>query len=654
MRRVGRVCAGLAGLVAGSAVTSPSLAQPAAIAPAAPVSVIAPAAPVSARSESASGEASGAVVEVRGAPVGPGTPTLSRAQARELPGAFGDPLRAIDALPGIVPTISGLPIFFIRGAPPASVGYVVDGVEVPLLYHAFLGPSVLHPGSLSGVMLQSAPADVRYGGSAGAVIVAEPTSPSATLRGEASLRLFDAGALVEAPFDGGRGAALISGRYSFTGLLYSALSAEDFGYWDYQLRVSKRVSPQGTLGIFVFGAGDHYDGEALAGAVGGDTGFHRLDLRYSHAGRVVSLTSGVTLGRDRSADETASLRDHSLRLRTDAVIRLSGVVDARLGADARLDDIALDVAPGRPNGNDLRELFPSRTDRSLGGYLGVRFRPSPRLSIEPGVRSDVYTSRGSRAVSLDPRLQVNARLSPRLSVEHRFGLASQKPNFVPGVPAAQVGSLERGLVRGVHLSSTLRVALPHELSLSAGAFESRYENVIDPLGQARDFSLDAASLDERQTLTARGLELRLGRPLTRRVGGFVSYTLSWATRHTARERTWSGYDRRHVLQGALALELFWQLRGSVRGLYYSGFPALEVLDVGALPSRTRRGPGYVRLDFRLERPLRISRGLELSVIAEMLNATAAKEALRYECGGRCELVTAGPIVLPSIGVEALF
>jgi hypothetical protein len=42
------------------------------------------------------------------------------------------------------------------------------------------------------------------------------------------------------------------------------------------------------------------------------------------------------------------------------------------------------------------------------------------------------------------------------------------------------------------------------------------------------------------------------------------------------------------------------------------------------------------------------------VVAEMLNATGAKEALRYECGGRCELVTAGPIVLPSIGVEATF
>jgi hypothetical protein len=593
------------------------------------------------------------VIEVRGTPAGAGTPALSRAQARELPGAFGDPLRAIDSLPGVVPTISGLPVFFIRGAPPASVGYVVDGVEVPLLYHAFLGPSVLHPGSLSGVVLQSAPADVRYGGSAGAVIVAEASAPSATFRGEANLRLFDAGALLEAPFAEGAGSALVSGRYSFTGLLYSALSAEEFGYWDYQLRVTRRVSPRDAVGVFAFGAGDHYGGEALAGAVGGDTGFHRVDLRFLHAEAAFAATTGITFGRDRTADSSASLTDRSLRARSDITAPLGAGVDLRVGGDARLNDIRLDVAPERLDRGDLYDLFPTRADHSLSGYVALRYQPDARLRIEPGVRTELFASQGEHAVAVDPRLLVSARLG-RVQLEHRFGLASQKRNFVPGVPAAQVGSLDKGLVRGVHGSSALRVSLPLELSASVAAFESRYRNVVDPLGQAREFRLDAGSLDESQDLLARGLELRMGRPLSRRVGGFVSYTLSWATRSAGGQRTYSGYDRRHVLQGALALELWWKVRGSARGLYYSGFPALEIGDGGALPSSTRRAPGYVRVDWRLERPFRISDTFELQVVAEMLNATGAKEALRYECGKRCELTTAGPIVLPSIGVEAAF
>jgi hypothetical protein len=593
-------------------------------------------------------------VEVRGAPRAAGPSALSRAQARELPGAFGDPLRAVDSLPGVVPTISGLPIFFIRGAPPASVGYVVDGVEVPLLFHAFLGPSVLHPGSLSGVVLQSAPADVRYGGSSGAVIVAEPSGPPQSFRGEANLRLFDAGALLETPLWQGRGSALVSGRYSFTGLLYSALTDEEFGYWDYQARVARKLSSATTLRVFAFGAGDHYGGELLADTFGGDTGFHRLDVRLAHVRPRFALTSGITLGRDRTADSSASLTDRSLRARSDANLQLGAGLQLRLGADARLNDIELVADPARLDRADLLELFPTRTDHALGGYAGLVYSPERRISIEPGVRADYFRSQGEHRTSADPRLIVTARLLPTLSVEHRFGLASQKPNFVPGVPAAQVGSLSRGLVRGSHASSTVRYSLPADLALSVGGFQSHYENVVDPLGQAREFRLDRAALERRQELTARGLELRLGRPLTRRFGGFVAYTLSWARRHTERERSWSGYDRRHVVQGALALELWWKLRAGGRGLYYSGFPALEIGDDGALPSESLRAPGFVRLDLRLERPFRIAEGFELAIVAEMLNATAAKEALRYECGGRCELTTAGPIVLPSIGVEATF
>jgi hypothetical protein len=600
------------------------------------------------------------VVEVRGDARTPTGQALSRAQARELPGAFGDPLRAVDSLPGVVPTISGLPIFFIRGAPPASIGYVVDGVELPLLYHAFLGPSVLHPGSLSGVVLQAAPADIRYGGSAGALLVAEPSEPSPNFRGEANLRLFDAGALLESPFSHGQGSALVSGRYSFTGLLYSALSDQEFGYWDYQARLARRIGPNTTLGVFAFGAADHYSGDALtegdrlSDAVGGDTGFHRVDLRLVHANSRLAITSGLTLGRDRTSDDSASLTDRSLRVRTDASFFLERSLALRLGGSVRVNDVALEVEPNRLDRGDLAELFPTRVDHTLGGYVGVSWQPERRLNIEPGLRTDLYASQGQHAAAADPRLVVSARLAPGLTVEHRFGLASQVPNFVPGVPAAQVGSLSRGLVRGSHASSSARLALPLELTLSVAGFQSHYDNVVDPLGQSREFRLDQSAVERRQDLTSRGVELRLGRPLTRRVGGYVAYTLSYARRHSEREQTWSGYDRRHVLQGALALELWWKLRASARALYYSGFPALEIGDTGALPSSDLRAPGFFRLDGRLERVFRISEGFELAVVAEMLNATAAKESLRYECGARCELISAGPITLPSIGLEATF
>jgi len=44
----------------------------------------------------------------------PGRRRLQLSETRDLPGAFGDPFRAVDALPGIVPVASGLSYFYFQ------------------------------------------------------------------------------------------------------------------------------------------------------------------------------------------------------------------------------------------------------------------------------------------------------------------------------------------------------------------------------------------------------------------------------------------------------------------------------------------------------------------------------------------------------------
>jgi outer membrane receptor protein involved in Fe transport len=85
----------------------------------------------------------------------PAVRSLSREEVRQMPGAFGDPFRAIEALPGVTPVASGLPFFYVRGAPPGNVGYFLDGMRVPLLYHVAIGPSVIHPGLIERVDLHA-------------------------------------------------------------------------------------------------------------------------------------------------------------------------------------------------------------------------------------------------------------------------------------------------------------------------------------------------------------------------------------------------------------------------------------------------------------------------------------------------------------------
>ena len=109
-----------------------------------------------------------------------GQTTLVAEEVRQLPGAFGDAFRAVEALPGVTPMLSGVPFFYMRGAPPNNNGYFVDGVRVPLLFHVGLGPSVIHPGLLDRVEFYPSVAPVRYGGFAGGIIAGETRAPAAS------------------------------------------------------------------------------------------------------------------------------------------------------------------------------------------------------------------------------------------------------------------------------------------------------------------------------------------------------------------------------------------------------------------------------------------------------------------------------------------
>jgi outer membrane receptor protein involved in Fe transport len=140
-----------------------------------------------------------------------GTAVVSGDEGRSLPGAFGDPLRTIDLMPGIVPVVSGLPFFYVRGPPPGNTGYFVDGVRVPLVFHLAIGPSVVHPALIDRVDFYPGGYPARFGRFIGGIVDAQTRgdAPAPTVQG--NLRLLDVGGLAETPFAGGRGSALVAG-----------------------------------------------------------------------------------------------------------------------------------------------------------------------------------------------------------------------------------------------------------------------------------------------------------------------------------------------------------------------------------------------------------------------------------------------------------
>jgi TonB family protein len=613
-------------------------------------------------------------VTVHGEALAPGATSLSRAEVRLLPGAFGDPFRAIEVLPGVTPIVSGLPYFYVRGAPPGNVGYFLDGIRVPLLYHFGLGPSVVHPAIVERVDLYPGGYPARYGHFAGGIVAGETKPPLDTWHGEGVLRVFDVGGMVEAPFAGGRGAALLGGRYSYTAALLSLVQSEvKLDYWDYQGRFSFDVTPRDNITVFAFGSYDYageYRSQLKPECQGEiepwnrddcytrevqpvfDTTFHRLDLRYTHRMDAEgAVLQAVTLGFDQTGFQADSfLRDLMIASRTQIVRRLSQGALFRTGLDITIDHNSVRFDGGELDDLLLRDFFKPRDDIAVGVYADVALPVTPRLEVTPGLRLGVYAESGVTAFAVEPRLSSRFAVHRSLRLISGIGVASQPPSFIapgPGLGPALVG----GLQRSFQSSAGVEVDLPEDVSTSLTLFQNAFFNLTDALGTGNPERF-TENFAKRPLGHSLGLELTARRRLTRRLGGFLSYTLSRSTRSLGKTTQPSSFDRTHVANLALSYDFGRGYRAGGRFMFYTGIPS----NVQPDPETLRRLPPFFRLDIRLEKRWSLGRTGWLSVVLEGLNATLSTEGVSESCtaGAPCKLNTFGPVTIPSLGLEGGF
>ncbi|HEY8073982.1 MAG TPA: TonB-dependent receptor plug domain-containing protein [Labilithrix sp.] len=599
-------------------------------------------------------------VTVYGSKTPPGAVSLGRAEVRQLPGAFGDPFRALDALPGVTPIVSGLPFFYIRGAPPGNVGYFLDGVKVPYLFHVGFGPSVLHPGMIDRVDLYPGSYPAKYGRFAGAVVSAETVAPRPDLHGEANVRLFDLGALGETGFADGKGTALVAGRYSYTAAILSLIAPDTrLDYRDFETRVTYDLSPKDRVSVLGFGAFD-----LLTQTVNGiDTvlfgsEFYRADIRYDRAiDADTNARVAVTLGFDqnRIPGQPRNSQDTSYAARLELTHAASDRVTVRGGADASIEHYTADSQPyADPDDPDVKRfnaLFPPRDDVTAGAWTDLVLK-LPRWQVIPGIRADIFSSNGATKIGVDPRLASRVDATKTIHILETFGLAHQPPSYVIPLPGLAIGSLQGGLQQSVQSSAGIEFDLPEATTATVNVFDNVFMNMSDTLGVAQTDNDPArqANREPRSQGNAYGAELYVRRKLTKRFGGYLSYTLSRSVRAVDRERFVSAFDRPHVFNAAVAYDLGKNWRAGTRFTAYSGTPVVPAGGNGLTPPprslNPDRDPAFYRLDLRLEKRWNLSPKAWISFVAEIMNATFHKETVLG--------TEIGPVTIPSIGVEGAY
>ncbi|MDC0746625.1 TonB-dependent receptor plug domain-containing protein [Polyangium mundeleinium] len=460
------------------------------------------------------------------------------------------------------------------------------------------------------------------------------------------------------------------------------------------------------MSVFAFGSHDYLaqidddDGEKEVVVAGQ---FHRIDFRYDRKlGNRGKLRHAITLGYDESqarGGENAG-KTWLLGSRTELTLRPSESVTVRAGADAYVERFKIDIeeedddAPS-PNDLALMRQLTSRDDFTAALWADAVIRPLPALELVPGVRSDIFTSDGVAKATFDPRLASRLEAGKRFTIVGAFGVSHQPPSFLGAAPGLQIGGLQGGVQTGLLSSAGVEMALPLDITATVTGFRGAFFNLSDPIGNrppATELGY-ARQAELRGTGSTYGMELYLRRSLSKRLGGFLSYTLSRSLRHIGNQTFESAYDRRHVMNLAASYDLGrnWKIGGRI--VFYTGSPMIldyrvRRRDLG-LPDDPDEGPdlpdtpedhaqreelrkllanyvqslnlpdrlpAFFRLDVRLEKRWTFPNGRWISFTVEVLNATAGKEVTQYECSFQdgCAPEEIGPLVIPSIGVEGGF
>jgi len=515
-------------------------------------------------------------------------------ELQEVPGAMGDPIRAVMSMPGVSSIHSGVSYPVVRGSSPASTALFIDGVQVPLLFHMFVGPSVIHPDLVDSLALYPGAPGPEYGHLLGGVVDARTREPGERPRLSAYLDLVNVGVFASVAFPETRTGFTFAARYSFTAWLI-ALGANashlvkvpgqhegetsTLGFADYQLRLDQALGP-GKLRFFLFGSADDFGVESpdpLGGWMA-HTLFHRGDLRYrwpmGPGEAEVGFTAGIDRlgydGANRSGVEdippygelsvlttTERVAEPSFQARASWRGRPSPEVEVSFGADvdhrwAQLSAHQLlraDIERGAPEME--RDLTAdAAVGTTVGAWAQVRWTGLGPWEVTSGLRADDYhLVPGIDRVAFEPRISARRPLTDALDLHLAAGAFHQPPVAIIGMPVVDAGGLRYGLQEAAQATAGVTWRPWRGVEVSADAYFNPIFTAVDlDIFQSGALGFQIAGPTSGQLFPdigvqrsrgyATGLELMVRHPLGGRWFGWLTYSLQRSRRWT----TYATYD----------------------------------------------------------------------------------------------------------------
>ena len=578
--------------------------------------------------------------------------TLGSGELQVLRGVLADdPLRAVQALPGVATGDDLRSEFSVRGSDFAHMSFTVDGFQAPYLLHTVRliedrassgSVAMINSDVVEEATLRSGGYPQRFGNRTGAELDLRLRAGS---RDRHQLRAAVGGTaasvVAEGPLGGSRRASwLVSARRSYLDALIDRLTDEGIGFAfsDVQGKVVYDWRPGQRLELTVVAGRSRLEREAaevdrddfFSGSNGSAAAVGAWQMSSRRGFIAARLFAALNEFHNDTIDgrPTDRGRDRQLAGRSDFGIMAAPRVQVEGGVQVEHEDRTR--RHDRELAGALTTVNAFRADAvRTGGYLQVKLHAGGGFAVTPGARADAFSLTGQRTIS--PWMLIEWRGAGGRSVRAGAGIYRQFPAFehVVGAQGAEGLPPERAAAYDLTLEQTVGPMW----RLSAAVFDREERGFIRrPGGETRvlDGRLvrgsPTAPFASRLDGSARGVELLAHRRDPNGLSGWLAYSYGRA-RHTdvaTQEGFWADLDQRHALNAYASYRLSsrWSFGAKLR--MGSNFPVAgyyreqDGLYFASDLRNELRLPVYARLDVRASRTFTWTRS-RLTLFGEVIN-----------------------------------
>lgn len=514
-------------------------------------------------------------INVRGSEVS--GPEITTEKLLKIPGAGNDPLKAIEALPGVV--LGGFGPFSVpavRGSNPNDNTYITDFIPVGYVFHND-GGSTYNDNLIENFSLKAGAWGPEYSNAIGAVLATKLRDPyQEAIHTTLDLSLLRAGALVEGAVTE-NSAFYLSYRQSLLELYVENFVDEDELKFtevpknsDYQFKYQWRIDPVSNLRFVANGAQDSVGIEfgpesddlerepGLAGGLGAETYYHSQGILYD---TVLAGGTSTILSVSRKEEDVSfaigSLFDldainYEYRFKNYYNTPLMSGDTIRYGVDLSSTEIEYTASglytPCNPDvGNkclpaSLGTQFDNADSLTINGlytFVAYDWLATPDWELTLGLGNS-YNDFNEEQL-LQPRISSRYTLNDALTLTAAIGRHSQfirEFRFI----AKELGNPDLKQPDALHYVAGFEYQIDNSLSTKVEAYYKDIDNLITVNSELDTNPSATPAYTNGASGTAYGLELLINKNLTDKWYGWLSVAYSKTKRNNDEINTEIDYE----------------------------------------------------------------------------------------------------------------